>query len=154
MTTWIPLEHNITGMSSAPLACRTKWLNETAKTEALCHSRRGTIKVPHWSKVLRTKQNNFVALSRQWWRIHMREIFSIGQWIINNQTKKQKTVKYEWSPHLDCQWWVSSRPFWQLPVFCCRMGCWALSRPRAGTSGRCCVVWTSVDWVTYLHCKV
>ena len=45
-------------MSSVPLACQRKhiiWgglLYETPKTEALCHSRYGTIKIPPCSKVV------------------------------------------------------------------------------------------------------
>ena len=57
---------------------------ETAKTEALCHSRRGTIKIPPRSNAVGAKYRpNFGSTSPAMWRLHMSEI-------ISNRTNMQK----------------------------------------------------------------
>jgi hypothetical protein len=53
--------------------------DETGKTEAPCHWRCGTIKIPPCSKALSAEHRpNFAALHQQWWRLHISKIFLSG----------------------------------------------------------------------------
>jgi hypothetical protein len=75
------LQHRVRIGPPHPLACRKRRLNGAVlrKTESLCHSRCGTIKIPPCSKALSSSIGlNFAALHRQWWRLHISEIFLSG----------------------------------------------------------------------------
>ena len=48
-------------------------------TDALCHSRCGTLRNPHCSMAVGAEhRSKFAALHRQWWRLQMSEKFSSG----------------------------------------------------------------------------
>ena len=69
-------------------------------TDSSCHIRCCTLKNPHCSMAMSAEhRSKFAVLHRQWWRLHMREIFTSGT-TPSPPKKKTKQLSFK-------QYWLS-----------------------------------------------
>ena len=74
-------------------------------TDALCHSRCGTLKNPHCSMAMSVEhRSKFSVLHRQWWRLHISEQISSGTKNPKQTNKYHLSKSFICLPFLDWQW--------------------------------------------------